>query len=59
MPNASQYVRDMCHSCPMYEWCLTWGIENDEQGIWGGLSRKERRTVRNGTLTRADVTLVA
>lgn len=59
LPNASQYVRDMCRTCPMYDWCLNWGIENDEQGIWGGLSRKERRIVRNGRLTRSDVTLVA
>lgn len=58
-PNASQWVRDACRKCPMYDWCLNWGIENDERGIWGGLSREERRIVRNGKLTRADVTLVA
>lgn len=58
-PSASQAVREACWSCPMYDWCLSWGIENDEQGIWGGLSRKERRIVRNGALTRTDVVLVA
>lgn len=54
-PNASQVVRETCWKCPMYDWCLSWGIENDEQGIWGGLSRGERRTIRNGRLTRTDV----
>lgn len=58
-PNAAQYVREGCWSCPIYDWCLSWGIENDEQGIWGGLSRGERRIVRNGAMTRSDVTLVA
>lgn len=58
-PNASQNARETCWRCPMYSWCLSWGIENDEQGIWGGLSRGERRQVRNGALTRSDVILVA
>lgn len=58
-PNASQKVRETCWRCPMYDWCLNWGIENDEQGIWGGLSRGERKIVRNGRLTRSDVVLVA
>lgn len=58
-PSASQAVREACWTCPLYDWCLTWGIENDEQGIWGGLSRKERRQVRNGQLTRSGVVLVA
>lgn len=58
-PNASQWVRESCWECPVQDWCLTWGIENDEQGIWGGLSRGERRTVRNGQLTRDAVVLVA
>lgn len=48
LPNASQRVRDMCRRCPIYDWCLEWGIANDEQGIWGGLSRLERKIVREG-----------
>lgn len=64
-PNAGQKERDLCRKCPAYEWCLEWGIENDEWGTWGGLSQSERRQVKAGqagrrdTLTRADYTLVA
>jgi hypothetical protein len=47
-PNASQSVREACWSCDHYEWCLEWGTVNDEEGIWGGLSRPERKRVREG-----------
>lgn len=69
-PKASQRARDMCAECPReaYDWCLSWGMANDEQGIWGGLSRDERRTVHAGLpdrmteradLTQGHYTLVA
>lgn len=66
-PRASQAVRDLCATCPKvaYDWCLDWGVANDEQGIWGGLSRPERKIVREGLprrrgdLTQDDYTLVA
>lgn len=62
-PKASQAARDMCADCPKqaYEWCLDWGVHNDEQGIWGGLSQTERRIVHAGlpALTQGYWTLVA
>ena len=62
-PKASQGARDMCAECPKvaYDWCLSWGIHNDEQGIWGGLSRDERKIVHAGlpALTQGYWTLVA
>jgi hypothetical protein len=62
-PKASQAAREMCERCPKaaYEWCLDWGIHNDEAGIWGGLSRDERRIVHAGlpALTQGYYTLVA
>lgn len=47
-PNASQAVRNLCWSCPAYDWCLAWGLGNPEIGIWGGLGEKERAIVREG-----------
>lgn len=60
-PNAGQKEREMCWECPAYEWCLNWGIENDEWGTWGGLSQRERRQVKAGrdALTRNGYVLVA
>lgn len=60
-PNASQEVREACWSCPQYEWCLDWGTSNDEEGIWGGLSRPERKQVREGraVLAQSRYVLVA
>lgn len=31
-----------CSSCPVRLECLVWAIENDEQGMWGGLSHRNR-----------------
>lgn len=70
-PKASQAIRNLCRSCPAYEWCLEWGTTNKEAGIWGGLGEGERalikkwgRDTRQGpmeppSLTVADHALVA
>lgn len=58
-PRASQAVREMCWTCPAYDWCLSWGIANPEFGIWGGLGEAERKQIRKGLLTRSDVSLIA
>lgn len=45
-------ARDMCKSCPLYDWCLDYGTWNDMWGTWGGLSQAERRIVRKGLQKR-------
>jgi len=36
----------ICDRCEVAEQCLAFAIKNDEQwGIWGGLSRPERQLV--------------
>ena len=36
----------ICDRCEVAEQCLAYAIKNDEQwGIWGGLSRPERQLV--------------
>lgn len=34
--------------CPVRELCLAYALENDEQGVWGGLSRNQRKALRAG-----------
>jgi len=50
-------ARALCAECPALVWCLEWATENDEDGMWGGMTRAERR--RRAKLTQEAVTLVA
>lgn len=37
-------AKQLCAVCPVREPCLTYAVENDQDwGIWGGLSNNERR----------------
>ena len=47
-----------CRSCPVRLDCLAHALEHDEQdGIWGGLTRGERVALARRGLTAADVVL--
>ncbi len=40
-------AKAICATCPVADECLTWAIEsNQPDGIWGGHTPKERRTLR-------------
>jgi WhiB family redox-sensing transcriptional regulator len=40
-------AKAICATCPVADECLTWAIEsNQSEGIWGGHTPKERRTLR-------------
>jgi hypothetical protein len=39
-------ARRICGACPVRQECLDQGIAHNEPGIWGGLSIKERRRLR-------------
>jgi WhiB family transcriptional regulator, redox-sensing transcriptional regulator len=40
-------AKAVCATCPVASECLTWAIEtNQSEGIWGGHTAKERRTLR-------------
>ena len=39
-------VYETCEACPVREECLEYALENNEYGIWGGTSRKERQRIR-------------
>lgn len=40
-------AKAVCATCPVADICLTWAIEtNQNDGIWGGHTAKERRKLR-------------
>lgn len=40
-------AKAICATCPVADECLTWAIESNQgDGIWGGHTPKERRTLR-------------
>jgi WhiB family redox-sensing transcriptional regulator len=45
--SAIAQAKAICASCPVASECLTWAIEtNQSEGIWGGHTPKERRSIR-------------
>jgi len=42
-------VRKVCFTCPIQKECLDAGME-EEYGIWGGFTRRERTKIRNQRL---------
>lgn len=55
---ASQEAREHCWSCPVQGWCLDFGMYNNQWGIWGGLTQRERSIVQHG-LSQERCALVA
>lgn len=41
-------AKAVCLTCPVAQDCLDWALTNDEHGVWGGTSSKQRRAMRNG-----------
>lgn len=44
---SSHEGKRICESCPLQQACLQYALENNEEfGIWGGLSSTERKRIR-------------
>ncbi|MFF8646483.1 WhiB family transcriptional regulator [Streptomyces sp. NPDC015345] len=40
-------AKAVCRRCPVMEQCLQWALEaGQDEGVWGGLSEDERRSLR-------------
>lgn len=42
-----KYARSVCQGCKHLMECAEWGIKNETHGMWGGLSPKDRNTIRS------------
>ena len=38
----------ICHTCPLIDACRDHAVQHERFGVWGGLSEKQRRTLRRG-----------
>ena len=55
--NVAKAAKAICAECPVMQECRAFAVPKTElQGIWGGLTEKERRAVRKqkGIVTRKD-----
>jgi len=49
-------AKAVCVSCPVIEQCRTYALERGERfGVWGGLSARERKTLRVEAAARGQV----
>jgi len=42
------YAKKVCGTCVHKLECAEWGMENEEHGVWGGLSPRDRKRLRAG-----------
>ena len=42
----SRKAKNICRTCPVIDECLQFALDNNEKGIWGGTSTRERATLR-------------
>jgi hypothetical protein len=47
-------IRKICFTCPIQKDCLDAGMQ-EEYGIWGGFTRRERTYIRNNNLNDIDM----
>ena len=41
-------AKTVCRRCPVVSECLTWALESGQDaGVWGGMSKDERRALRH------------
>lgn len=40
-------LRSVCARCPIWSICLTYAMEHEDYGVWGGMTSVERLAFRN------------
>ena len=46
-------AKQVCRGCDVRDQCLQWALDNDqEHGVWGGLSEDERRALRRRNMAK-------
>ena len=41
-------AKEVCANCPIQPMCLKWALENAEDGVYGGMTPRERKKKRAG-----------
>lgn len=44
--------KELCASCPAFEWCFTWALMNEEDHIWAGTDKAQRAALRSQQLRK-------
>jgi WhiB family redox-sensing transcriptional regulator len=39
-------AKSLCKQCPYVAECLEWAIKNNEMGVWGGTTERERASLK-------------
>lgn len=50
----TRQAKAICSRCPLVETCMEYAIKNDEWGIWGGTTMKERIYLRKHPSRKAE-----
>lgn len=55
-PDKIRMTKELCGACPLRLLCLEYALEaGEEDGIWGGLTRNERKSLKRSRITNARV----
>lgn len=46
------YAKSLCARCPVIAECLNAALDRNEQGVWGGTTLDERRTMKRAEYNR-------
>jgi hypothetical protein len=46
----SEEAKKFCKTCPYVAECLEWALKNNEMGVWGGTTERERRMLKRRNL---------
>lgn len=55
----AEVAKQICARCPVYLECLRTALMNNEAGIWGGMTERERRNLKNKATTAQYATVDA
>lgn len=50
---AVAHAKKICRQCPVIQECLSHALQqNEEHGVWGGMTKRERQAARRATRGR-------
>lgn len=42
-------IRALCSSCPIWATCLSYAVQHEQFGIWGGMTAVERQAIKDNS----------